>query len=105
MKNMTNNIMLDNAKQLQYNTLKIQEQASSSSVDTEVLKQSFDKMFETMDQMDRFRTQANENFLTTINALSEQVNRANQYAQERNNRNQLENSGQTKLQIEDEVEW
>lgn len=105
MKNMTNQVMLDNAKQLQQNTLKIQEQASSSSVDTEVLKQSFDKMFETMDQMDSFREQANKNFLTTIDALSTQVNRASQYASERNSRNQLENSGQTRLQIEDEVEW
>lgn len=105
MKNMTNNIMLDNAKQLQYNTLKIQEQASSSSVDTEVLKQSFDKMFETMDQMDSFREQANKNFLTTIDALSTQVNRASQYAQERNSRNQLENSGQTRLQIEDDLSF
>lgn len=105
MKNLTNNIMLDNARQLQQNTLKIQEQATSTSVDTAVLKESFDRMFETMDQMDQFRTQANRNFLTTINALGEQVNRANKYAQERNNRNQLENSGQTKLQIEDVIEW
>lgn len=105
MKNMTNNIMLDNAKQLQYNTLKIQEQASSSSVDTEVLKESFDKMFETMDQMDSFREQANKNFLTTIDALSTQVNRASQYASERNSRNQLENSGQTRFQIEDDLSF
>lgn len=104
MKNMTNQVMLDNAKQLQNNTLKIQEQASSSSVDTEVLKESFDKMFETMDQMDSFKEQANKNFLTTIDALSTQVNRASQYASERNSRNQLENSGQTRLQIDDEIE-
>lgn len=101
MRKMTNELMTDNAKQLQQNTLQIQEQASSSSVDVGVIKESFDNMFATMDQMDQFRTQANENFLTTINALGEQVNRANQYAQQRNNRNQLDNSGQTKLQIED----
>lgn len=100
MKNMANNIMLDNAKQLQQNTLKIQEQASSSSVDTGVLKESFDRMFETMDQMDQFRSEANNNFLTTIDALSAQVDRANQYAKTRNqNNNQI--AGNNKLSIED----
>lgn len=86
MRNTTNNLITDNAKNLQKNALEIQRQATTESVDTKVLSDSFDTMFKTMDDMDNFRNEANQNFLKTINSLGEQVNRANQYARERNQR-------------------
>jgi len=86
MRNTTNNLITDNAKNLQQNALQIQRQATTESVDTKVLQESFDTMFKTMDDMDNFRDEANQNFLTTINALGAQVNRANEYARERNQR-------------------
>ena len=102
MRNTTNKLMTENAKQLQQNTVQIQQQATSASVDTNVIKESFDSMFATMDQMDSFRDEANQNFLVTIDALSEQVNRASEYAKARNVRNGIGASSK-RLEIEDDL--
>src|SRR5690625_7922797 len=61
------------------NTQEIQEQASSSCSPPETLQRAFDNLFTTMDGIDTFRSQANENFLTTVNALEQQVQRAQPY--------------------------
>lgn len=102
MRSTTNKLMAENAKHLQQNTVQIQQQATSASVDTNVIKESFDSMFATMDQMDSFRDEANQNFLVTIDALSEQVNRASEYAKARNVRNGIGASSE-RLEIEDDL--
>jgi uncharacterized protein YaaN involved in tellurite resistance len=61
------------------NTHRIQEQASTSGVSAETLEKAFDNLFTTMDGIDAFRVQANQNFLTTVTTLEEQVERAQPY--------------------------
>src|SRR5699024_1629220 len=86
------------------NTQKIQEQASSSGVSPETLQRAFDNLFTTMDGIDTFRSQANENFLTTVNALEQQVQRAQPYLdrmnQDPDEGMKLEKSAQGLLEIE-----
>lgn len=100
MRNKTNDLITSNANQMQQNALQIQKQSTTSSVDPKVLNDTFNTMFETLDQMDNFTNEANQNFLTTINALGEQVNRANQYARNRNEKITNQVSGQEKLELE-----
>ncbi|APX33623.1 protein involved in tellurite resistance [Brachybacterium sp. P6-10-X1] len=78
--NRTTDSLIDRTSQmLADNTLKIQEQATSSGVSPETLQKAFDNLFTTMDGIDAFRTQANENFLSTVTALEHQVERAQPY--------------------------
>ena len=78
--NSTTNDLIDRtSKLLADNTVRIQEQAASSGVSAETLERAFDNLFTTMDGIDSFRAQANENFLTTVNALDAQVKRSQPY--------------------------
>ncbi|WP_193105511.1 toxic anion resistance protein [Brachybacterium sp. FME24] len=78
--NRTTDSLIDRTSQmLADNTQKIQEQAATSGVSPETLQKAFDNLFTTMDGIDAFRTQANENFLTTVTALEHQVGRAQPY--------------------------
>ncbi|MGO1391546.1 toxic anion resistance protein [Brachybacterium alimentarium] len=78
--NRTTDSLIDRTSQmLADNTLKIQEQAATSGVSPETLQKAFDNLFTTMDGIDSFRTQANANFLTTVNALEQQVQRSQPY--------------------------
>ena len=104
--NRTTDSLIDRTSQmLADNTQKIQEQASSSGVSPETLQRAFDNLFTTMDGIDTFRSQANENFLTTVNALEQQVQRAQPYLdrmnQDPDEGMKLEKSAQDLLEIED----
>ena len=61
------------------NSVRIQEQAATSGVSAETLQTAFENLFTTMDGIDSFRTQANQNFLTTVTNLEQQVRRAQPY--------------------------
>ena len=103
--NRTTDSLIDRTSQmLADNTLKIQEQAASSGVSPETLKKAFDNLFTTMDGIDAFRTQANQNFLTTVNSLEQQVERSQPYL-ERMNQDSTEHtdleSAADLLEIED----
>lgn len=78
--NRTTNDLIDRTSELlASNTARIQEQAVNSGVEVETLQRAFDTLFTTMDQVDQFRLQANENFAKTIGALDAQVQRAQPY--------------------------
>ncbi|GAA1488848.1 toxic anion resistance protein [Brachybacterium sacelli] len=104
--NRTTDSLIDRTSQmLADNTLKIQEQATNSGVSPETLQKAFDNLFTTMDGIDAFRSQANENFLSTVTALEHQVERAQPYLermqQEPEETATLEKSAQDLLEIDD----
>lgn len=75
----TDNLISRTSQMLADNSVKIQEQAATSGVSAETLQKAFDNLFATMDGIDTFRTQANQNFLTTVTNLEQQVQRAQPY--------------------------
>ncbi|MGY5765024.1 toxic anion resistance protein [Brachybacterium sp. DNPG3] len=78
--NRTTDSLIDRtSKMLADNSLKIQQQAATSGVSAETLQKSFDSLFATMDGIDQFRTQANQNFLATVTNLEAQVQRSQPY--------------------------
>jgi uncharacterized protein YaaN involved in tellurite resistance len=72
----TNSMILKTSEMLRDNSAKIHEQATSSGVSLDVLRQSFDNIAATMDAVDRFRVQAADNLAGTSRALEEQITRA-----------------------------
>jgi uncharacterized protein YaaN involved in tellurite resistance len=100
----TDNLISSTSKMLAENSVKIQQQAASSGVSAETLQKAFDNLFTTMDGIDSFRTQANQNFLTTVTNLEQQVERARPYMermqQERPEHEEIE-SATSLLEIED----
>lgn len=75
----TNSMILKTSEMLRDNSAKIHEQASSSGISMDVLRQSFDNIYATMDAVDTFRLQAAENLAGTSRALEEQITRARPY--------------------------
>lgn len=75
----TDSLVARTSQMLADNSVKIQEQAATSGVSAETLQKAFDNLFTTMDGIDTFRAQANQNFLETVNALEHQVERAQPY--------------------------
>ena len=100
----TDDLIGRTSQMLADNSLKIQEQAATSGVSPETLQKAFDNLFTTMDGIDAFRTKANENFLTTVNSLEQQVQRAQPYLErmqnERPEHEEIE-SAASLLEIED----
>ncbi|MGO1542762.1 MAG: toxic anion resistance protein [Gulosibacter sp.] len=96
--NATTNSMIEHTSALlRDNSARIQEQAVNSGVTMETLQKAYDNVFTAIDQVEQFRTTANQNFATSISALSAQLERATPYL-ERSRENELareaENSGQ-----------
>ncbi|ATG56283.1 tellurite resistance protein [Brachybacterium ginsengisoli] len=75
----TDNLISRTSQMLADNSVKIQEQAATSGVSEETLQKAFDNLFTTMDGIDAFRSQANQNFLTTVTNLERQVERSQPY--------------------------
>lgn len=103
--NRTTDSLIDRtSKMLADNSVKIQEQAATSGVSPETLQKAFDNLFTTMDGIDAFRTQANQNFLATVNSLEQQVQRATPYLErmqkERSEHADIEDAANL-LEIED----
>ncbi|MDJ1370612.1 toxic anion resistance protein [Gulosibacter molinativorax] len=96
--NATTNSMIEKTSgMLRDNSARIQEQAVTSGVTMETLQKAYDNVFAAIDQVEQFRSTANKNFATSIESLSQQLERATPYI-ERSRENELsreaENSGQ-----------
>jgi uncharacterized protein YaaN involved in tellurite resistance len=72
----TNNAILQSSEMLKKNTARIHEQAVNSGVSVETLEKAFTNIFETIDEVQNFKTQANIAMETTIGGLEAQLNRA-----------------------------
>ena len=57
----------------------IHEQAASSTIPLETLQRAFQNIYETMDQIDRFKLQALDNMKQTVNTLSSEVEKSKGY--------------------------
>ncbi|MDP9905637.1 toxic anion resistance protein [Arthrobacter bambusae] len=75
----TNNMILKTSEMLKDQTARIHQQAASSGVSVETLQRAFDNVFQTMDAIDTFRSQANKSMEGTVQALETGLERARPY--------------------------
>lgn len=75
----TSNLIESTSLQLKQQGAEINQQAASSGIQIEKLQAAFDNVFQTMDAIDTFRSEASANMATTITALQGQVERAKPY--------------------------
>ncbi|GAA1492589.1 toxic anion resistance protein [Curtobacterium herbarum] len=77
--NTTNAMILQTSEMLRDQTTRIHEQATNSGVSVETLQKAFDNVFQTMDAIDSFRSQAAQNMSSTVAALESGIQRAKPY--------------------------
>ncbi len=75
----TSNLIESTSNQLKIQGAAINEQAASSTIDVQKLQAAFDNVFQTMDAIDTFRTQAVDSMAQTVSALEGQIERAKPY--------------------------
>jgi uncharacterized protein YaaN involved in tellurite resistance len=75
----TSNLIESTSQQLQVQGAQINQQAAQSTVDIDKLQNAFNNVFQTMDEIDRFRGQAADNMSQTVQALEGQIERAKPY--------------------------
>ena len=72
--------MIDSTgEMLRTQTGAIHEQAASSTIPLETLQRAFQNIYETMDQIDRFKLQALDSMKQTVNTLSSEVEKSKGY--------------------------
>lgn len=69
----TANMIESTAELLKTQTAAIHQQAASSTVPVETLKKAFENIYQTMDAIDNFKSQALVSMKTTVDALSHEV--------------------------------
>ena len=75
----TSNLIEATSNQLRIQGAEINQQAASSTIDVAKLQAAFDNVFQTMDAIDTFRTQAVDSMAQTVTALEGQIERAKPY--------------------------
>jgi uncharacterized protein YaaN involved in tellurite resistance len=75
----TSNLIESTSNQLRIQGAEINQQAASSTVDVQKLQQAFENVFQTMDAIDSFRSQAVDSMAQTVSALEGQIERARPY--------------------------
>ena len=77
--NTTANVIEGTGALLKSQTAKIHEQAAGSMIPLETLKRAFQNIYQTMDAIDSFKLKALDNMKTTVNALSDEVEKSRGY--------------------------
>jgi uncharacterized protein YaaN involved in tellurite resistance len=75
----TANIIESTSELLKQQTATIHQQAASSTVPVETLKRAFQNIYQTMDAIDTFKSQALVSMKTTVDALSSEVEKSRGY--------------------------
>ncbi|MFE9959215.1 toxic anion resistance protein [Micromonospora sp. NPDC005299] len=75
----TSDLIESTSAQLRMQGAQISQQAASSTVELGKLQAAFDNIFQTMDALDTFRSQAVESMAQTVHALEGQIERARPY--------------------------
>lgn len=83
----TSNLIESTAAQLRTQGAQINQQAADSTIELGKLQAAFDNIFQTMDAVDTFRSQALDSMAQTVSALEGQIERARPYL-ERSRRNE-----------------
>lgn len=75
----TANIIDSTGNLLKTNTAMVHEQAASSTIPIETLQRAFQNIYDTMDAIDTFKLKALDNMKTTVNVLSNEVEKSKGY--------------------------
>ena len=75
----TANMIDSTGEMLKTQTAAIHEQAASSTIPIETLRRAFQNIYDTMDSIDTFKAKALENMKTTVNTLSDEVEKSKGY--------------------------
>ena len=75
----TANIIDGTGKMLKTQTAQIHEQAASSTIPLETLQRAFQNIYDTMDSIDTFKVKALQSMKTTVDALSNEVEKSKGY--------------------------
>lgn len=75
----TANVIDATGTMLRVQTAEIHKQAASSTIPVETLKQAFQNIYQTMDSIDVFKAQALESMKSTVNVLTEEVEKSKGY--------------------------
>ena len=75
----TANMIDSTGEMLKTQTAQIHEQAASSTIPIETLQRAFQNIYDTMDNIDTFKLKALENMKTTVNTLSNEVEKSKGY--------------------------
>lgn len=75
----TANIIDSTGKLLKENTARIHEQAASSTIPLETLQRAFQNVYDTMDAIDSFKLKALDSMKTTVDTLSNEVEKSKGY--------------------------
>jgi uncharacterized protein YaaN involved in tellurite resistance len=88
--------MIDSTgEMLRTQTGAIHEQAATSTIPLETLQRAFQNIYETMDQIDRFKLQALDSMKQTVNTLSQEVEKSKGYIARAEGVNQAKLEGAT----------
>lgn len=75
----TANMIDSTGEMLKSQTAAIHEQAAASTIPFETLRRAFQNIYDTMDSIDTFKAKALENMKTTVNTLSDEVEKSKGY--------------------------
>lgn len=75
----TANMIDSTGEMLKSQTAAIHEQAAASTIPIETLRRAFQNIYDTMDSIDTFKAKALENMKTTVNTLSDEVEKSKGY--------------------------
>jgi uncharacterized protein YaaN involved in tellurite resistance len=75
----TANIIDSTGEMLKNQTARIHEQAASSTIPIDTLKRAFENIYLTMDQIDTFKSKALVSMKTTVDSLSDEVEKSKGY--------------------------
>jgi uncharacterized protein YaaN involved in tellurite resistance len=75
----TSNIIEATSELLKQQTGEIHKQAASSSIPVETLQRAFQNIYQTMDAIDSFKTQALSSMKTTVQTLSNEIDKSKGY--------------------------
>jgi uncharacterized protein YaaN involved in tellurite resistance len=75
----TSKIIESTSELLRTQTAEIHKQAASSTIPVETLKRAFQNIYQTMDAIDAFKSQALTSMKTTVEALSDEVDKSRGY--------------------------
>lgn len=75
----TANMIDSTGELLKSQTAQIHEQAASSTIPIETLQRAFQNIYDTMDNIDAFKMKALENMKSTVNTLSNEVDKSKAY--------------------------
>ncbi|MCG2841936.1 toxic anion resistance protein [Sandaracinobacter sp. RS1-74] len=89
----TANVIEATGVMLRTQTGEIHKQAASSTIPIETLKSAFQNIYQTMDSIDQFKAQALESMKSTVNVLSEEVEKSKGYIARAEGMAQIEGRG------------